>query len=95
MNITSTTRQKILFTAQKKNKNNFSLWSYKPAKSIQLGLAKEVVAVVANAVETREDAGVIDPLALQVEEGAPRHVVRGRRRSAQGQRQQRRASYAH
>lgn len=39
-----------------------------PAQSIKLGLSKEVVTVVADPVESREDGGVIDALALEVEE---------------------------
>lgn len=72
-----------------------------PAQSIKLGLSKEVVTVVADPVESREDGGVIDALALEVEEGAARDVVgrRGRRggrgRRPERQRHQSRAQHLH
>lgn len=37
---------------------------------MQLGLPEQIVAVLADAVEPREDALVVDTLALDVEEGA-------------------------
>lgn len=65
-------------TSPQKNKT-VSIIYVSPAEAIKLGLPEEVVAVVADTVEAREDCGVVHALALQVEEGAARDVVRGGR----------------
>lgn len=70
-----------------------------PAEALQRRLAEQVVAVLADAVETREDAPVVDALALDVEEGALAKRVVGdgvRRRGAHERRcQQRRPAKSH
>jgi len=55
---------------------------------MQAGLPEEVVAVLADAVEARKDALVVDAFALDVEEGAlaeraAEHHGAGRARAAQ------------